>query len=242
MNLNYAIINLIKIKGRIEEDSDKVLQALLKTSLSSSIKNLAWYSAVQSYTLKTLTVVEVGVAGGGSLAIAALAIARNQSQILMTGSKIIGFDLFEKVENFSEEDKSSSLERKFAAEMALRKRTRQTRNFFTEKSSRNLILSSGYMGGLSLVSGDCVETIPKFLSENSAIDSVDFLRISCNWYKPVRTALEKFMPYKPSVIYLDGYYHWEGFRRAVKDSGFASIVEHGYQIQDCHVFSSTKIK
>jgi hypothetical protein len=64
MNLNYAIINLIKIKGRIEEDSDKVLQALLKTSLSSPIKNLAWYSAVQSYTLKTLTVVEVGVAGG----------------------------------------------------------------------------------------------------------------------------------------------------------------------------------
>ena len=50
------------------------------------------------------------------------------------------------------------------------------------------------------------------------------------------------MPYKPSFIYLDGYYYWEGFRRAVKDSGFASIVEHGYQLKDCHVFESTKIK
>jgi hypothetical protein len=160
----------------------------------------------------------------------------------MRGSKIIGFDLFEKVEKFSEEDNSPRLEEKFKAEIMLRKRKQQTKNFFTKKASENLILSSGYTGGLSLVSGNCVETIPKFLNENSALDSIDFLRISCNWYQPVLTTLEKFMPFKPSVIYLDGYYHWEGFRRAVKDSGFASIVEHGYQIKDCHVFESIKIK
>ncbi len=180
--------------------------------------------------------------GGGSLAIAALAITRSLSQILMRGSRIIGFDLFGKAEIFSEHDNSTRLEEKFKGEMLLREKTAKTRDFFTRKASTNLIRSSGYLGGLSLVSGNCVKTIPKFLNENSAIDNIDFLRISCNWYEPVKTALEKFMPYKPSFIYLDGYYYWEGSRRAVKDSGFASIVEHGYQLKDCHVFESTKIK
>ena len=226
----------------VEENTDNLLHKFLESSLSDSTKNLAWYSAVQSHPKKTLTIVEVGVGGGGSLAIAALAITRNLDPILMRGSKIIGFDLFEKVEKFSEEDNSPRLEEKFKAEIALRKRRQQTKDFFTKKASENMILSSGYTGGLSLVSGNCLDTIPKFLNENSALDCIDFLRISCNWYKPVRTALEKFMPYKPSVIYLDGYYHWEGFRQAVKDSGFASTIAHGYQIKDCHVILGAKIK
>ncbi len=49
----------------VEEISDKLLQDFLKSSLSDSTKNLAWYNAVSSLPLKALTIVEVGVGGEG---------------------------------------------------------------------------------------------------------------------------------------------------------------------------------
>ena len=59
---------------------------------------------------------------GGSLAIAALVITRNLSPDLMRGSKIIGFDFFEKVESFSGEENSPRLKEKFEGEMLLGER------------------------------------------------------------------------------------------------------------------------
>ena len=103
---------ILTLLGFIIEE-DKILQEYLKSSLSDPIKNLAWFNAVKSHTSKTITVVEVGVGGGGSLAIAALAITRSLSPILMRGSRIIGFDLFGKAEIFSEHDNSTRLEEKF---------------------------------------------------------------------------------------------------------------------------------
>lgn len=221
--------------------SDYLLEGLLKSSLSSSTKNLAWYNDVSVLARKkSISVLEVGV-GGGSLAVAALAIKRNQSPSLMAGTKIIGFDLFKQIESFSKEDMSPTIIKKFENELNLRSRVETHKDFYTPTAATSLILSSQFTGSLTIVDGDFCETFPQFLKENDWMVGIDILRVSCNWYKPVKFALETLMPFKPSIIYLDGYYHWEGFRKGVQESNHAYIAEVGYKIEDCHVFKSPEV-
>ena len=159
----------------------------------------------------------------------------------MAGSTIIGFDLFEKAESFTKEDVSPTIIKGFKNELNLRSRVATHKDFYTKTAAMSLILSSQFIGSVTLVDGDCCDTIPQFLKENDLSVGIDILRVSCNWYKPVKFALETLMPFKPSVIYLDGYYHWKGFRKAVQESNHAYIAEVGYKIEDCHIFESQEI-
>ena len=104
----------------------------------------------------------------------------------MAGTKIIGFDLFEKAESFSKEDVSSTIFKKFENELNLRSKVQTHKDFYTPTAARHLILSSQFTGSLTLVDGDFCDTFPQFFKENDWMVGIDILRVSCNWYKPVK--------------------------------------------------------
>lgn len=221
------------------------MEQFLLQSLADGERSRRWYDEVYGLSErgKKVTVVEIGVALGGSLGIAGRAIADGLES--HNDSELIGFDKFDAPYEYSAEDtESPDFKTRLSSEMNLMAR----RGVPTESSARwcsiasETIRSSGFRGRLSLVEGDASSTIESFVQTRKSNLKISALRISCNWYEPVRAAMRHLVPRVVSegTIFLDGFFFWPGFRRAVIDSLGAHVEAQGSRLGDCLVLSANR--
>jgi hypothetical protein len=186
-----------------------------------------------------VTIVEVGVALGGSLAIAGCALVDSRAH---EDSELIGFDTFDNLFNFTQIDsQTQEFKKKLESEMNLTLRKGMPINAGNEAYAVALqnVRSSGFGGKISLIRGDAVSTVAQFSNIKSSKFVVSALRISCNWYKPVSSSVKYLVPRVEDngVIFLDGYFFWSGFRQAVDEVMGTRVESLGARIGDCLVIS-----
>lgn len=204
-----------------------------------------WYDEVyrQCVNADRITVVEVGVALGGSLAIAGCAMtdaAGASDKFNMTSAELIGFDKFDAPYDHTAEDESGSdFERRLNSEtnLMLRQQVPIESSHMWHQSALSTIRSSGFQGCLTLVKGDASDTIPALLLEREQDLQIAVLRISCNWYRPVLTAMQHLVPHVQDggSVLLDGYFFWSGFGRAVHETLGTTVASQGLRLGDCLV-------
>lgn len=212
-------------------------------TLADRERSERWYDDVfrLSQGHKRITVVEVGVALGDSLAIAGRAIADGaQTQ---GDSELIGFDKFLAPYDYSSEDaECRDFKTRLSSEVNLMKRRGVPLDSSSEWCSKanETIRSSGFRGQLQLVQGDASTTIESFVQTRGSSLEISALRISCNWYEPVLAATRHLMPkvVPDGTIFLDGFFFWTGFRRAVSEVLGAHVEAQGLRLGDCLVLST----
>lgn len=212
-------------------------------TLADRERSERWYDEIFRLTQghERVTVVEVGVALGGSLALAGRAIADGAQT--PNDSELIGFDKFLAPYDYSANDmEGHDFETRLTSEMNL-----MTRRGIPMESSiewcsmaNETIRSSGFRGQLQLVQGDASTTIESFVQARGSSLEISALRVSCNWYEPVLAAMRYLVPKvgPGGTIFLDGFFFWTGFRRAVSESLGTHVEEQGLRLGDCLVLSS----
>lgn len=208
-----------------------------RRSLSSLRKNWEWFRLIRERSKNTnrnLNVVEVGVGTGGSLAIACLGLVGRGSRSSKSDT-VMGFDLFDGTQIYSEVDTAEEgFHLALQAEKALSERRRLS-TLGTKRIVRELIFETGFNGRLELVQGDAALTI----GESSLPKTADFLRISCNFYSPVKVVLAELIPRvsDSGIVILDGVKFWSAFRRAVTESPEMGSLTLLAVIEDAEVYS-----
>lgn len=211
-------------------------------TLADRERSERWYDDVfrLSHSRKGVTVVEVGVALGGSLAIAGRAIADGSRT--QDDSELIGFDKFLAPYDYSVKDtEGCDFDTRLSSEMNLMTRRGVPMESSIEWCSmaNETIRSSGFRGQLQLVQGDASSTIESFVQTRGSSLEISALRVSCNWYEPVIAAMRHLVP-KVALggsIFLDGFYFWTGFRQAVSESLGAHVEAQGLRLGDCLILS-----
>jgi len=218
----------------------RAVELFSTATLADRPRQERWYDEIFSLAKDSgsATIVDVGVALGGSLGIFCRAIAdciEDQSD-----SELIGFDKFEAPYDYSDVDQESGdFTSKLASEVSLMNRRRvpvEAKDLWCS-AALGTIHSSGFEGRITLIQGDASTTVEEFVEERESDLRISALRISCNWYAPVLSAMTHLVPrvIPSGVIFLDGYFFWSGFRRAVTESLGLKVEEAGQRIGDCLV-------
>jgi hypothetical protein len=180
---------------------------------------------------------------GGSLAIAGCAMtdaASSSDKFNMTSAELIGFDKFDApYEHTAEDETGSDFERRLNSEtnLMLRQRVPINSSQIWHQSALSTIWSSGFQGSVTLVEGDASDTIPALVQDREQNLQIAVLRISCNWYRPVLTAMQHLVPLvrNGGSVLLDGYFFWSGFSRAVHETLGTTVASQGLRLGDCLV-------
>lgn len=223
----------------------KAIAQFGQVTLADSQRSEWWYDEVyrQCINADRITVVEVGVALGGSLAIAGCAMtdaARSSDKFNVTSAELIGFDKFDvPYDHTAEDEGGSDFERRLNSEtnLMLRQQVPIESSHIWHQSAHSTIRSSGFQGGLTLVKGDASDTIPAFVQDREQNLQITVLRISCNWYRPVLTAMQHLVPLVQNggSVLLDGYFFWSGFSQAVHETLGTTVASQGLRLGDCLV-------
>jgi hypothetical protein len=130
--------------------------------------------------------------------------------------RIYGFDTFSGFPSVSEKDKNS-----------IEKHTKGTLYANSYDELKELIIEYdrdrflGHLNKISLIKGDVIQTIPKFIIDNSHL-VVSLLFLDMDLYEPTKAAVEYFLPRMPkgAVIAFDEIDNpmWPGETNAVLDS------------------------
>lgn len=160
------------------------------------------------------SIVECGVYRGFSLMAWA-----NMSAVLEPANltrRIYGFDTFEGFPSVGEQDRNQLMEVSPGQLFA---------DSFEELSELIRVYDSnrflGHVGKVTLVRGDVMETIPRFLKENDHL-LVSLLFLDMDLYEPTKLAIESFFPRmsKGAIIAFDELDNpiWPGETRALLDT------------------------
>ena len=192
--------------------------------MSSRTKNLKWYNDVLNCKGSIDGVVEFGLALGGSLAIAALALKSNRSA---ESSVIYGVDNFSQLVSNGQKDLSEfNSIYKTRREQDLMNKIFRLQDPSIEVVKSN-ISKSNYLGKVHIYKDNISEIfISNFIKCYKG--NISILKISCNWYDPVKAAMRLLESNEISLIYLDGYFHWKSYRDAVRDSN-AKIEKYRHE-------------
>jgi hypothetical protein len=215
------------------------LKTAMKASMADSKRNRWAYGKIRELCSRavgeTFIVVEVGIAAGGSIAVAARAII--DSPIDSSKALIIGFDLFETPFQTSDEDAiEQAFREKLEAEMCLMER--QEVEFLNPMdwmaNVRGKLKDVGWGDNLTLIKGDASSTVPEFAEAVERDFRIDVLRISCNWYDPVNASLQHLVPLvrHGGIVFLDGIETWPAFRTAVEAAVPSSMLSRSEKCGD----------
>jgi hypothetical protein len=166
--------------------------------------------------------------------------ARLSDKFNVTSAELIGFDKFDApYEHTSEDESGSDFERRLNSEtnLMLRQQVPIESSHMWLQSAYSTIRASGFQGGLTLVKGDASDTIPALVLDREQNLQIAVLRISCNWYRPVLTAMQHLVPLvrNGGSVLLDGYFFWSGFSQAVHETLGTTIASQGLRLGDCLV-------
>lgn len=224
----------------MERRSAEAAELFSTVTLADRSRQERWYDEIFDFVHESgsATIIDVGVALGGSLGIAGRAIADCVED--HSDSELIGFDKFEAPYDYSQVDQENGdFAGKLASEVHLMSRRRVPigAKDVWRSSALRTIRSSGFMGRIELIQGDASTTVGKFVTERGSELRISALRVSCNWYAPVLSATAHLVPrvVPGGVIFFDGYFFWSGFRRAVREILGPNVEETGQRIGDCLV-------
>ena len=220
---------------------EKAILAFGSITFADEKRSRRWYEEIFRIARDNskATIVEVGVALGGSLAIAGCALVDSRAHV---DSELIGFDTFDDPFKFTLIDsQSQEFNKQLESEMNLTFRKGMPVNAWNEVYSVALqnVRSSGFGGNISLIRGDASSTVAQFSNTRSPNFVISALRISCNWYRPVLTSVKYLVPWvdDDGVILFDGYFFWSGFRQAVDEVLGTRVESLGVRIGDCLLIS-----
>jgi hypothetical protein len=233
-HLDRVHLGVREAKLRNIESFDEIA----KISMADRKRSAVWYSEARLVARSEIDplILEVGVASGGRLALAGLALCHEGS---FERGRLTGFDTFGLPFEFDSEDSGD-----FAFALKLEKE----RSLHKAKSMnggevdgpaivQSNIAKSGYLGEIDLRVGFAEDTIPIWAYSNSG-RGIDLLSISCNWSAPVQSALQYLLPLLKmgGLAMLDGFFYWKGFRIAASHFGIDEGLPGAVRIGDCLLF------